>query len=195
MSVKFLFLLDLKPSRNSFFCLSLKTGNQVFSLLIIFMLITAFIIDYKSHSDQLFTIIFEHLAFSLPIIIASFYIYKSTKNLTYFDSYIAHLLLSWNLLYHFICAVANFVFDFKYSAVFIDNWLGNKTDSEFVTFWIPQILLLVFEFYFLWICYSYTKNLCEGNDALVDGQNFDKYYENFASNPSSQREYQLNNLA
>ena len=36
-----------------------------------------------------------------------------------------------------------------------------------------------------WICYSYTKNLSDGNDALVDGQNFDRYIENLGSDSQS----------
>ena len=38
---------------------------------------------------------------------------------------------------------------------------------------------------FTWICYSYTKNLSDGNDAVVDGQNFDRYIENLGSDSQS----------
>ena len=55
-----------------------------------------------------------------------------------------------------------------------------------------QFFLIFYEIYFVWLSYSYTKNLSEGNDALVDGQNFDKYYENFESSSSTPKNSERN---
>jgi hypothetical protein len=176
-NLKFLFLADLNPSRKSFFCLSLKLGIQTFSLLTFFLLIFGFVMEYL-YTEKKFLIIIKHLTYSLPLIISCFFLFKSTKELKYFDAYVGYLILCWNFVYHLLCVIFNFSFGFQFSAL---KLYGNFIQNQLAILWFPQIFLIVYEIYFVWVCYSYTKNLSEGNDALVDGQNFDKYYENFAS--------------
>ena len=186
-NLRFFFITELYPARKGLFCLSLKTANQLFSILTVFLLVIAFVFEY-TYTEQKLLIIFKNLAYSFLIVISCSFILKSTKNLTYFDAYVGYLILCWNSVYHISCLFVNLIFGLKFFALNLDNLFGVNNISynkELLTFWLPQIIFILYEFYFIWICYSYTKNLCEGNDALVDGQNFDKYFENFASSNST----------
>jgi hypothetical protein len=185
-SLKFLFLVDKNTGRRSFFCLSLKLGIQTFCLLTLFLLVYGFIMEYLNTQIKVWMII-KHLLYSTPLIISCFFLSKSTKDLNYFDAYVGYLILCWNLVYHVLCIFINYLFGLEFSGL---KLYGGLIQNQWMIILFPQIFLIVYEFYFIWVCYSYTKNLSEGNDALVDGQNFDKYYENFASVGSTPKKSQ-----
>jgi len=187
-SLKFLFLVDKKTERRSFFCVSLKLGIQIFCLVTLLLLLYGFIMEYLNTQIKLWMIL-KHLMYSTPLIVSCFFLTKSTRDLNYFDAYVGYLILCWNLIYHFLCISFNYLLGFEFSVL---KLYGGLIENQWLIIWFPQIFLIFYEFYFVWECYSYTKNLSEGNDALVDGQNFDKYYENFASVGSTPRNSQRN---
>ena len=101
---------------------------------------------------------------------------KLMENFDYKKAYVGNLSIVWAFILHIILFIINFVFSFNLSSINFDL-LNFKNLSYFFQFTFPNLIYLIYELEVTWICYSYTKNLSDGNDALVDGQKFDRYIE------------------
>ena len=110
--------------------------------------------------------------------------YKSLYQFDYKKAYIGNLSIVWAFIFHIILFIINFLFKLNFSSINL-KFLNFKTLTNFIQFTLPNFIYLLFELLVTWICYSYTKNLSDGNDALVDGQNFDRYIENLGSDSQS----------
>ena len=186
-NLKFLFLFEIIPTRRKFcFTLSMKLANQTMSLIILAIIICGFTLDYKYSSDNTTYTFIKYLIFSLLNFISCYFIFKSSKNLTYKDAYIGHLVLFWSFIFHIFIFFINIIFSTKFFpfASFLTKILKGNIIIFFSSI-MPQLSFLILEFIFLWMCYLYTKNLGLGKDALVDGQTFDKYIEDLASSENS----------
>ena len=109
---------------------------------------------------------------------------KSLYQFDYKKAYIGNLSIVWAFIFHIILFIINFLFQLNFSSINL-KFLNYKKLSNFIEFTLPNFIYLIFELLVTWICYSYTKNLSDGNDALVDGQNFDRYIENLGSDSQS----------
>ena len=109
---------------------------------------------------------------------------KSLYQFDYKKAYIGNLSIIWAFIFHIILFIINFLFKLNFSSINL-KFLNFKTLTNFIQFTLPNFIYLLFELLVTWICYSYTKNLSDGNDALVDGQNFDRYIENLGSDSQS----------
>ena len=109
---------------------------------------------------------------------------KSLYQFDYKKAYIGNLSIVWAFIFHIILFIINFLFKLNFSSINL-KFLNFKTLTNFIQFTLPNFIYLLFELLVTWICYSYTKNLSDGNDALVDGQNFDRYIENLGSDSQS----------
>jgi hypothetical protein len=186
-SLKFLLIFDIIPkSRNCFKIFSWKLANQTFSIIIIFILLLGFIIDIKYSSEYLRNT-FKYIIFCGINFISSFFLFKSSTRLVYRDAYLGYHILFWCFFLHTIIFIINVIFKFNFFPFLecIDIvFTGSNTYLISISI---QLVYLLFEFFYLWVTYSYTKNLGLGKDALVDGQTFDRYIENLASSESSRR--------
>ena len=100
---------------------------------------------------------------------------KSLYQFEYKKAYIGNLSITYAFVLHLIILMINIFFHSQFSS------LSLPFAFTYFDFVILNLVYLVYECAVAWICYSYTKNLGDGNDALVDGMNFDRYIENFGS--------------
>jgi hypothetical protein len=186
-SLKFLLIFDIIPkTRNCFKICSWKLANQTFSIIIIFILLLGFIIDIK-YSSEYFRNTIKYIIFWGVNFISSFFLFKSSTRLVYRDAYLGYHILFWAFFLHTIICIINVIFKINFFPFldFIDVvFTGSNTYLISISI---QLVYLLLEFFYLWVSYSYTKNLGLGKDALVDGQTFDRYIENLASSESSRR--------
>jgi hypothetical protein len=134
--------------------------------------------------ENIILIIFKHLIFSILNFISFVYMVKSLYQFEYKKAYLGNLSIIWAFIFHIILFIINFLFQLNFSSINL-KYLNYKKLSNFIEFTLPNFIYLIFELLVTWICYSYTKNLSDGNDALVDGQNFDRYIENLGSDSQS----------
>jgi len=137
-----------------------------------------------SYEEKLM-VLSKFLFFSILDFFSFNYFLKSTNTFAYKDSkkglYLLNLCIIIHLLLHLAKFLAFFYLKSKISFLICTNFKMSDHSEYYELFYI--ILL----FYFYNIGYSYTLQLSYGNDALVDGQNFDKYIENFDINNSEIR--------
>jgi len=199
--LKFLFLFDIAPSRNFFKIMSLKNSVCFFTFLCCFLIFLNSFLEFLYSNNNFFFIVFKFLVFSSLNFVSFIYMAKSLYQFDYKKSYIGNLAFTYVLVTHIILLILNCIFRSQFSCInfmfFYSNSdstnNNNNNDNNKITlmfyilkFIIPNLFFLLFEFVTSWICFSYTKNLSEGNDALVDGQNFDHYIENLGSESVSQ---------
>lgn len=130
--------------------------------------------DNKNIIRDVFLFLFHILTFTLLLI--------STFNL---NEQLAKLgLLLYQILFwvHFslIVIVLTYVM-FSDTNIIINN---NIQANSFAIL-LSLILLAIVEVYFIYICFIYTYNIIEGNDAFICGEYFNKYVENLASSRAS----------
>jgi hypothetical protein len=179
------FLLIFSPTpknKNCCGCFSLKTANQLLPLFSFSLLSFGLYLDIKYRTDTLMYILFKHFFYDGLIIISGIYMYNSTLVLNYKKAYIGLVLLNLSFYLHFIILLINFILSTNFTSI---NYYKMMNSPTRISFTVLQILYIIYEVFYIWIAYCYTKHLQQGNDALVDGQNFNRYIENLASNDTS----------
>ena len=196
--LKFLFLFDVSPSRNFLKLMSLKNAVCFFTFLCCFIIFLNSFLEFIYSDNTFIYIIFKFLIFSSLNFVSFIYMTKSLYQFDYKKSYIGNLAFTYVLISHIIILIINIIFQSQFSCInfiffYSNNNENNKNNENKISlmfyilkFIIPNLFFLLFEILTSWICFSYTKNLSEGNDALVDGQNFDHYIENLGSESVSQ---------
>ena len=182
--LKYFFIFPLEPSRRSFKYFSLKKSCIFSTFFSCFLFCFFFIINLINKNENIILIILKHSIFSLLNFTSFVFMVKSLYQFDYKKAYIGNLSIVWAFILHIILFIINFVFSFNLSSINFDL-LNFKNLSYFFQFTFPNLIYLIYELEVTWICYSYTKNLSDGNDALVDGQNFDRYIENLGSDSQS----------
>ena len=109
---------------------------------------------------------------------------KSLYQFEYKKAYLGNLSIIWAFIFHIILFIINILFSLNYSSINLE-YFNYKNSSKFTKFILPNFIYLLYELQVTWICYSYTKHLSDGNDALVDGQKFDRYIEDLGSDSQS----------
>ena len=182
--LKYFFIFTIAPSRRIFNYFSLKNSCIFTTFSTCFIFGYFFLMNFINIKENIILIIFKHLSFSILNFISFVYMVKSLYQFDYKKAYIGNLSIVWAFILHIILFIINFVFSFNLSSINFDL-LNFKNLSYFFQFTFPNLIYLIYELEVTWICYSYTKNLSDGNDALVDGQNFDRYIENLGSDSQS----------
>lgn len=163
-------------------CFSQKIGVLIFSYLSIMIITVAILFDINNKENLIFKIS-KHLIFSCCMLISCLYYIRSSMDLVYKLAYIGNLFLNFSVIIHMFLFLLNAIFSITISAINKSFNLREKyTANALFCF-----LFLIFEFYFIWVGYCYTRNLSLGNDALADGQTFDRYIENLAPSSSSKQ--------
>ena len=182
--LKYFFIFQLNPSRRIFKYFSLKKACIFSTFFSCFLFSFFFIVNIMNVKENIILIIFKHLIFSILNFISFVYMVKSLYQFDYKKAYIGNLSIIWAFIFHIILFIINILFSLNYSSINLE-YFNYKNSSKFTKFILPNFIYLLFELLVTWICYSYTKNLSDGNDALVDGQNFDRYIENLGSDSQS----------
>ena len=85
------------------------------------------------------------------------------------DVYNGYLATSWSFIIHVILFFVDIFFNLSFFPIDLFFILNNK--YKFISFIIPGLVFLVFEFYTSFIIYSYTKYLLYGTYPLIKGEN------------------------
>lgn len=194
--LKFLFLFTLPPSRKTCFYFSLKTGCITSTFIAICILTVAFIMDLITSTNNIYFTLIKHFVFSIVNFVSFVYMVKSKYAFDYTKAYIGYLCFLVAFGFHIVIFMINILFGITFSPISLFYVKSIKVITLYKNlflFVMPNLLYIFFEFYTSWICYSYTKNLSDGNDALVDGQNFDRYFEDLGSDNVSRESRELKN--
>jgi cytochrome c oxidase subunit IV len=184
-NLKFFFIFPIKPDRSTVHICSLKKGSVALLFILVSSLTTFFILDLKySNDSSLMYILAKHFIYSFLNFVSFVYIIKSTGEMSYREAYFGNLAINWSFIIHLGILAINLIFSANFTAVSL-HYIEWKELHWIYGILVPQIVFLVVELFTAWICYSYTKNVGMGNDALADGQNFDRYVENLASSENS----------
>ena len=185
--LKYFFIFPLTPSRNICGYFSLKNGTVSLTFIPICIFSFFFILDLFKSTGNVLMIIFVHSVFSFGNFFSFVYIVKSAHQFEYKKAYIGNIAIVLSFGLHLILFLFNTLFSMNFSSIELSmintSHLGMST--RFLSFTLPNFIYLVFELTVTWVSYSYTRNLSEGKDALVDGQNFDRYIEDFGSDNGS----------
>jgi hypothetical protein len=166
------FLFFFKPKidkRKAFFEVSLKHGIQLLSLLTIVVLTGFTALELIITENDLFTIIKGGIL-NLSNLIGAIMLLASTFHLKLAMAVVGNYILSASFILQTLVIFVNAcMLSFGYK-------MYNYSSSLSLIFFT---LLSAYEIYYLWIIYGYISQLKKGNDALVDGFNFNRYVENF----------------
>lgn len=185
--LKYFFIWDLKPINSFCKCTSLKRGCIFSNFLFVFTETILFLIDLFKSTDGIIIIIIRHFIFSVLNFISFVKYVKSLFQFDYKQAYFGYLSFTLCILLHFALFIINIVFNLHISSLYFpyfDFTIPNYP-SNFFSYSIPNLLFLFLEIAASFICFSYTKHLSMGRDALVDGQSFDKYFVDLGSDNSS----------
>ena len=182
--LKYFFIFQLEPSRRIFKFFSLKNSCIFSTFFSCFLFSFFFIVNIMNKKENLILITFKHLIFSILNFISFVYMVKSLYQFDYKKAYLGNLSIIWAFIFHIILFLINIIFSLNFSSINFD-YFNNKNLSNFTKFIFPNFIYILYELEVTWICYSYTKHLSDGNDALVDGQKFDRYIEDLGSDSQS----------
>ena len=169
--IKFLFLFRMKPSNKFIKNISLKKASILLSFICCIFPVIQLIMDY---------IFMKYLCVICPFfnfflcaslnILAFFYFIKAYKQINpYKDVYKGYLAISWSFIIHFVLFIIDIFFDLSFFPIDLFFILNNE--FKLISFFLPGLLFLTFEFYTSWIIYSYSKYLIDATDPLIKGEN------------------------
>jgi hypothetical protein len=174
----FLFFFTPKTElKKAFLGISLKKGVQILTILTFAFLGLYMFIDLIFTNFDGFAIIKDSILVVFNII-AGALLLMSTFSLNLKNSRRGYFVLCFTFCFHILIVFGNALF------IAFGYRIYNFVKPSGLLFFT---LLTVYEFYYLWIVYNYTNQLERGNDALVDGFNFNRYVENFGSADNSFR--------
>jgi hypothetical protein len=178
-----LFLLLFSPTKEikTTLFMSLRKAVQILSCITISIITIYFLYELLTNQYDWF-VLGRSIFLCLISIISGISLLHSARTYQFKYSFWGYVALCYGFLLHLFVIFANsclLAFGIKFYHFY------DEVDFLFFVF------LTFWEFYYIWIVYNYTKQLEKGNDALVDGQNFDTYVVNFASSADSS----INNIS
>ena len=177
-NLKFLYLIRLSPSNKAFKVLSLKKASILLTFLCCLISFFQIIFDYKYTKYSCIVCPFFNLCLCGSLNIVSFiYFLKSYNKNNCQNAYKGNLAITWSFIIHSILLIINILFGLSFSPIDLFFIFDNNKKLRFLSFIFPNIFFLTYELYVTWICYSYTKHILEGHDALINGENY-LYYNN-----------------
>lgn len=165
--IKFLFLLRIKPIYKAFKILSLKKACLLLTFLCCLFSFTKLIFDYM-YTNYLFKIspIFNiFLSGSFNFLSFYYFLKAYIKFNDCTNIYRGFLSIENSFILHIILFFIDLFFGLTFFPIDLVFILNNE--YRFVSFVIPGLLFLSFEFYTCLICYSYTKLLLDDTDPLI----------------------------
>jgi len=184
--VKFFYIFNKENiKKNCFWGSSLRRGVQYFLCTCYMYLIIFFILGIliqKQEKDKKFENIFlttiKFLIYSLLDFISLNYFLKSTNSFSFKQAKLALNYLNLSIVWHIILFVMKTILFIMTYIKFSFLYFQTKTIEDHSE--IYELIYIFVQICFYNILFSYTVQLSEGNDALVDGQEFNRYVENFA---------------
>ena len=173
-NLKLLFLIRINPTNKALGTLSLKKASIILTFILCIISFFQLIFDYKytKYSCIVCPIFNICLCGSLNIVSFIFFL-KSYKN-NVENAYKGNLAISWSFITHCCIFLIDIIFGLSFSSVDL-FFIFDSDKLRLISFIFPNIIFLLYELYVVWICYSFTKHLLEGNDALVNGENYLSY--------------------
>lgn len=183
--VKFLFIFNKENyKKDCFWGKSLRKGVQYFLCISYLYLILFFFLGIFLQENLLFTSI-KILVYSLLDFLNLHFFLKSTNSFSFKQAKFGLDLLNFSIIWHIILFTLKTILFLMTFHKF--SFLDFKTKTIEDHSEIYELFYLCVQFGFYNILFSYTMQLSEGNDALVDGQEFNRYVENFELRDSDSR--------
>ena len=184
-NLQFLNIFHIEAAKKCLYYFSLKKSTIFLEFLLCLVSFIGFIIDYSNHNYySILTLLFTLIIWSTLNYISFFHMLKSLYQYDSKKAYFGNLAISFAFYLHIFFFIINFIFNtkitcFDFSFLYIKNYSKYNTLNgalrNFLSLYFPNLIYLTFELYVCYICYSYTKHLMAGRNALVDGKNIDVY--------------------
>ena len=71
---------------------------------------------------------------------------------------------------HIILFIVDIICDLSFAPIDLFFIFGHN-NYRFISFFLPNTIFLIYEFYVAWVCYSYTKIFLDGRDFLIKQEN------------------------
>lgn len=180
--VKYFFIFDKENVKKNFLCnQSLRKGVQYFVFFSFFYLILFFALGLISKQNTI-EIIIKFLIYTILDFISINYFLQSTNSFNFNKAYLGLNLLNASIFLHFVLYILKTILYFLTFSKFTFLHFKTSTIDDHSEFY--ELFYLLVQMFFYNTLFSFTVQLSDGNDALADGQEFDKYEDNFAIDDS-----------
>lgn len=166
--VKFLFCFTNPPAVKVFNNFSLKQGSLILISILCVLTFNQFFLDLINKSDVFLTCI-KYIVYSALNITCLVNSLKTRNDHDYKKRYINYILLIISFGVH--CFFIAFALFFGRVNFFLSlYYLFGR--NFFFSYFIPNAVFLLLEYYSIFIFYSITKLLAEGGESIVDGKDY-----------------------
>jgi len=176
--IKYLFIFKYSNIKNDFsFGYSLRKGI-LFLLSVSYIYILCFLTFAILSMENKLIVLNKFLIFTILDFFGFHFFLKSTNTFSYRHAKKGLSILNVSIFLHLLLFILKFIifYYFQLKISFLNfPFLKFSDHSEYY-----ELIYIGIQLYFYHIGFSYTTQLSFGNDALVDGQEFDKYIENLA---------------
>ena len=173
-NLKLLFLIRINPANKALGSLSLKKASIILTFILCIISFFQLIFDYKYTKYSCIVCPFFNICLcgSLNIVAFIFFLKSFYNNVE--NAYKGNLAITWSFITHCCIFLIDIIFGLSFSSIDL-FFIFDSKKLRLLSFILPNIVFLLYELYVVWICYSFTKHLLEGNDALVNGENYLSY--------------------
>jgi hypothetical protein len=179
--VKFFYIFNKKNiKKDCFWGKSLRKGVQYFlfiSYLYLIIFLTLGILTQDKRIESIIFLLLKFLIYSLLDFLSLNYFLQSINSFFFKQAKLALDLLNLSIIWKIILYILKTII---FLIVYIKlSFLDFKTKTIEDHSEIYELIFIIIQILFYNILFSFTAQLSEGNDALVDGQEFNRYVENF----------------
>lgn len=183
--IKYLFIFNHSNIKNNFsFGYSLRKGI-LFLLSLCYIYILCFLTFAILSMENKLIVLTKFFVFTILDFFSFHFLLKSTNTFSYRHAKKGLIILNLSIFLHILLLIMKFIIFFNFQSkisFFNFPFLKFSDHSEYY-----ELFYIGIQMYFYHIGFSYTTQLSFGNDALVDGQEFDKYIENLAMGNSDDK--------
>ena len=173
-NLKLLYLIRINPTNKALRTLSLKKASIILTFILCLISFFQLIFDYKFTKYSCIVCPIFNICLCGSLSIVSFIFFLKSYNNNIENAYKGNLAITWSFLTHCGIFLIDIIFGLCFSSVDL-FFIFDGDKSRLISFILPNIVFLLYELYVVWICYSFTKHLLEGNYALVNGENYLSY--------------------
>ena len=159
---KFLLFFDpqIMDEKKFLFGLSLRTGVQIFSVILLIQAISSFFDIFTPDSALIFFV--DIIAFAIYFVAAFYTFYCTIKN-NYSYAKLGYIILSVVFIFYAVVYVCKSIIKI---IEFITPWSGDFLKLDFLVYVFGYGILLLIILYFIYVFYHYMLELKGGNPSL-----------------------------
>lgn len=173
-NLKLLFLIRINPTNKALGALSLKKASILLTFILCMISFFQLIFDYKYTKYSCIVCPIFNICLCGSLSIVSFIFFLKSYNNNVENAYKGNLAITWSFITNCCIFLIDIIFGLSFSSVDL-FFIFDSDKLRLISFILPNIIFLLYELYVVWICYSFTKHLLEGNDALANGESYLSY--------------------